>query len=127
MEGISQWTPIILMMLALYFLFILPQSRKAKKEKKFLSSLKNGDLVVTKSGMHGKIIEVNDRKEHCDVVKTYHSESKSDRKEIKLFFPVTVTFYDDDKNLIEKVMDSEKDLQELKETCEQKDTKERKN
>ena len=75
----------------------------------------------------GKIIEVNDRKEHCDVVKTYNSESKSDRKEIKLLFPVRVTFYDDDKNLIEKVMDSEKDLQELKETCEQKDTKERKN
>ncbi len=75
----------------------------------------------------GKIIKVNDRKEHCDVVKTYNSESKSDRKEIKLLFPVTVTFYDDDKNLIEKVMDSEKDLQELKETCEQKDTKERKN
>ena len=75
----------------------------------------------------GKIIEVNDRKEHCDVVKTYNLESKSDRKEIKLLFPVTVTFYDDDKNLIEKVMDSEKDLQELKETCEQKDTKERKN
>ena len=75
----------------------------------------------------GKIIKVNDRKEHCDVVKTYNSESKSDRKEIKLIFPVTVTFYDDDKNLIEKVMDSEKDLQELKETCEQKDTKERKN
>ena len=75
----------------------------------------------------GKTIEVSDRKEHCDVVKTYHSESKSDRKEIKLIFPVTVTFYDDDKILIEKVMDSEKDLQELKETCEQKDTKERKN
>ena len=74
----------------------------------------------------GKTIEVNDRKEHCDVVKSYHTEIKSDRKKIKLSFPVTVTFYDD-KNLIEKVMDSEKDLQELKETCEQKDTKERKN
>ena len=65
MEGISQWTPIILMIFALYFLFILPQSRKAKKEKKFLSSLKNGDLVVTKSGMHGKIIEVNNSKKKC--------------------------------------------------------------
>ena len=61
MEGISQWTPIILMIFALYFLFILPQSRKAKKEKKFLSSLKNGDLVVTKSGMHGKILDFSDK------------------------------------------------------------------
>lgn len=75
----------------------------------------------------GKTVEVENRKEHCEVVKTYHSKSKSLRKEIKILFPVTVTFYDDNKNLIEKVMDSEKELQELKETCEQKDTKESKN
>ncbi len=75
----------------------------------------------------GKTVEVENRKEHCEVVKTYHSKSKSSRKEIKILFPVTVTFYDDNKNLIEKVMDNEKELQELKETCEQKDTKERKN
>ena len=29
--------------------------------------------------------------------------------------------------MIEKVMDNEKDLQELKETCEQKDTRDKKN
>lgn len=75
----------------------------------------------------GKTVEVENRKEHCEVVKTYHSKSKSHKKEIKILFPVTVTFYDDNKNLIEKVMDSEKELQELKETCEQKDTKESKN
>ena len=78
MEGISQWTPIILMIFALYFLFILPQSRKAKKEKKFLSSLKNGDLVVTKSGMHGKIIEVNDTKNTC-VILTMAGKIKFDK------------------------------------------------
>ena len=77
MEGISQWTPIILMIFALYFLFI-PQSRKAKKEKKFLSSLKNGDLVVTKSGMHGKIIEVNDTKNTC-VILTMAGKIKFDK------------------------------------------------
>jgi hypothetical protein len=76
---------------------------------------------------NGKTVEVENRKKHCEVVKTYHSKSKSLRKEIKILFPVTVTFYDDNKNLIEKVMDNEKELQELKETCEQKDTKERKN
>ena len=78
MEGISQATPIILMIFALYFLFILPQSRKAKKEKKFLSSLKNGDLVVTKSGMHGKIIEVNDTKNTC-VILTMAGKIKFDK------------------------------------------------
>ena len=81
MEGISQWTPIILMMFALYFLFILPQSRKAKKEKKFLSSLKNGDLVVTKSGMHGKVVEINDGNNTCVLV-TMAGKIKFDKSAI---------------------------------------------
>ena len=72
-------------------------------------------------------MEVSDRKEHCEVVKSFHSKNKSDRKEIKISFPVTVLLYDDSKNMIEKVMDNEKDLQELKETCEQKDTRDKKN
>ena len=83
MEGISQWTPIILMIFALYFLFILPQSRKAKKEKKFLSSLKNGDLVVTKSGMHGRVLEVNDNNNTC-VLETMAGKIKFDRSAISL-------------------------------------------
>lgn len=75
----------------------------------------------------GAIVEVSDRKEHCEVVKSFYSKNKSDRKEIKISFPVTVLLYDDSKNMIEKVMDNEKDLQELKETCEQKDTRDKKN
>ena len=60
MEGFGQFLPIILLFTAMYFLFLLPQSRKAKKEKQFVSNIKNGDMVVTKSGMHGKIGEIND-------------------------------------------------------------------
>ena len=60
MEGFGQFLPIMLLFIAMYFLFILPQSRKAKKEKKFISNIKTGDRVVTKSGMHGKIVEIND-------------------------------------------------------------------
>ena len=68
MEGFGQFLPIILLFIAMYFLFILPQSKKAKKEKKFISNIKTGDRVVTKSGMHGKIVEINDNNNTCVLV-----------------------------------------------------------
>ena len=40
MEGFGQFMPIILLFLAMYFLFILPQSKKAKKEKNFIKNVK---------------------------------------------------------------------------------------
>ena len=36
---------------------ILGPMRKQKKEKKFLTQLKKGERVVTKSGLHGKIVD----------------------------------------------------------------------
>ncbi len=34
--------------------------RRAKRERKFKNGLKKGDLVVTKGGIHGRVIELND-------------------------------------------------------------------
>ena len=34
--------------------------KKQKQEKKFAGALKTGDKVVTKSGLHGKILNLND-------------------------------------------------------------------
>ena len=50
---------------ALFFLMILGPMRRQKKEKIFLNGLKRGDRVITKSGMHGKIIEVVDGSDTC--------------------------------------------------------------
>ena len=44
---------------------ILGPMRRQKKEKNFLNGLKRGDRVITKSGMHGKIIEVVDGSDTC--------------------------------------------------------------
>lgn len=38
---------------------IRPQMQRQKKEKKFAEALKRGDRVVTKSGLHGKVLELN--------------------------------------------------------------------
>lgn len=51
----------VLMFGVLFFLIILPQSRKQKKHIAFLESLEKGDDVVTQSGLHGKIYGVADK------------------------------------------------------------------
>ena len=81
MEGFGQFLPIILLFTAMYFLFLLPQSRKAKKEKQFVSNIKNGNRVVTKSGMHGKIVEINDANNTCVLI-TMAGKIKFDKSAI---------------------------------------------
>jgi len=44
-----------------YFFMIRPQMKKQKAEKQFRDSLQKGDKVVTIGGIHGKILEANDR------------------------------------------------------------------
>ena len=45
---------------------------------KFKNALKKGDLVVTKGGIHGKIIEVNDSNDTC-VIETMAGKVKMER------------------------------------------------
>jgi len=45
----------------MYFLMIRPQQKRQKETQKMLSELKNGDKVVTSSGMHGRIISTDDK------------------------------------------------------------------
>lgn len=47
------------MILVFYFFMIRPQLRRQKQEKKFQEELKRGDWVVTSSGIHGKVFEIN--------------------------------------------------------------------
>ena len=60
-EGLSGQLPFLLLMLVVFFFFIiLPQQRRQKKEKNFMNSMKKGDRIITKSGVHGKVMELND-------------------------------------------------------------------
>ena len=49
----------MLMFAVVYFLMIRPQMQKVKQEKSFVDSLKKGNRVITKGGIHGKVLEVN--------------------------------------------------------------------
>jgi preprotein translocase subunit YajC len=60
MGDISQMLPLLLLFVVMYFFLIRPGLQKQKKEKKYLEALKTGDKVVTKSGLHGKLLSLND-------------------------------------------------------------------
>jgi preprotein translocase subunit YajC len=44
-----------------YFFMIRPQQQKAKEQKSFIESLKEGDKVVTIGGQHGKVVSVREK------------------------------------------------------------------
>ena len=54
------WLPMVLIVVIFYFLMILPAQRRQKKVNQMLSALKNGDKVITNSGIFGTIVGVED-------------------------------------------------------------------
>ncbi|CUS93705.1 protein translocase subunit yajC [Candidatus Kryptonium thompsonii] len=47
--------------LIFYFLIIRPQQKRAKEHQKLIESLKKGDKVITSSGIHGKVVGLDDK------------------------------------------------------------------
>jgi preprotein translocase subunit YajC len=83
MESIGQFLPFIAIFAVMYFFMIAPQMKRAKQEKKFAAELKRGDRVITKSGMHGKVSELNDKDNSC-VIETSAGKIKFDRSAISM-------------------------------------------
>ncbi len=83
MESLSSILPILAMFAVVYFFMIAPQMKKAKNEKKFAAELKRGDRIVTLSGLHGKILELNDKDNSC-VIETLSGKLKFDRAAISM-------------------------------------------
>src|ERR1035437_9911061 len=59
--GASTLIMIGLMVIVFYFFMIRPQMKKAKTEKQFKETVQKGDKIITIGGVHGKILEVNDK------------------------------------------------------------------
>ena len=74
---------LLLMVVVFVFFIILPQQRRQKKEKNFINSLKRGDKVITKSGMHGKVMELNDKDDSC-VIETLAGKIKMEKSSLSL-------------------------------------------
>lgn len=81
--SVGQFSPYILMFVVIYFFFLRPQMKRQKQELNFAKEIKKGDKVITKSGMHGKITELNDADNTC-VVETGAGKIKFERSSLSL-------------------------------------------
>ena len=53
--------PMVLIVVIMYFMLIRPQQQTAKRQAKLLEGLKNGDRVVTSSGIVGIVITIKEK------------------------------------------------------------------
>ena len=74
-----------LLLIAFVFLFfiVIPQSRRNKKEKNFLNNLKRGDRIITKSGLHARVIEFDNKNNTC-IVETMGGKLKIEKAAISV-------------------------------------------
>ena len=59
-DMLIQFLPLVGLVVLFYFLMIRPQQRRMKAHQAMLGGLKRGDLVILSSGVHGKIVRVED-------------------------------------------------------------------
>lgn len=82
-DQIGQFLPMILIFAVAYFFMIRPQIKRQKDEKKFAKALKKGDKIVTKSGLYGKVVDLNDKDFSC-IIETMAGRMKFDRSAISM-------------------------------------------
>lgn len=73
----------ILIFVVIFFFMIRPQMKKQKEEKKFGESLKKGDKIVTKSGLHGKVFDFSEKLDAV-IVETGAGKMTFDKSAISL-------------------------------------------
>lgn len=80
--GLMSMLPLLAMILVIYLFMIRPQLSKQKKERKFQSNIAKGKRVVTTSGIHGKIAELNN--DGTILIETGAGKMKFERTAISL-------------------------------------------
>lgn len=61
MGELGSFLPLLLIFAVVYFFMIRPQMKRQKQEQSFITNLKKGDKVVTKSGLHGKVLDFSEK------------------------------------------------------------------
>lgn len=63
-DPLAQMLPTMIMLVAIvfifYFMMIRPQKKRQEAHRKLLDSLRRGDKVVTASGIHGTVADVEE-------------------------------------------------------------------
>ncbi len=55
------FAPILIVMVIFYLLIFMPMKKRQKKTEAMISALKNGDRVITSSGIYGVVAGVKDK------------------------------------------------------------------
>jgi len=58
--GLTQFMPLLILLVIFYFLLIRPQQKRAKEHKEMVNNLKKGNRIVTSGGIHGTIASLDD-------------------------------------------------------------------
>ncbi|MCT8977177.1 preprotein translocase subunit YajC [Clostridium sp. CX1] len=61
MKLLIQLSPILFMMLFFYLIIFIPENKRKKKYRAMLDNLKVNDEIMTKGGIVGKIVNIQDR------------------------------------------------------------------
>ncbi len=64
---LALFPPMIMMFLIFYFVLIRPQKKKQDEQRQMMDNLKEGDNVVTLSGIHGTIKKLKDDLVHLQI------------------------------------------------------------
>ena len=81
--SLASMLPFLAIIVVFYFFMIRPQMSRAKKEKAFQTEIKKGAKVVTSSGIHGKIAEINSA-DNTITVETGAGKIKFERSAISM-------------------------------------------
>ncbi len=75
--------PFLAIIVVFYFFMIRPQMSRQKKEKAFQAEIKKGSKIVTSSGIHGKIAEINNS-DNTVTIETGAGKIKFERSAISM-------------------------------------------
>jgi preprotein translocase subunit YajC len=67
--GLTNFVPILLIFVIMYFLMIRPQQKKAKEHKAMIAAVRRGDQIITGGGLIGKVSKVSDGEVEIEVAK----------------------------------------------------------
>jgi len=82
MGAIQDFLPFILLFAVMYLFLIRPQMKRQKQEKQFVNEIGVGDRVITKSGLHGKIMSLHD--DGTCVIETSAGKLKYERSALSM-------------------------------------------
>jgi preprotein translocase subunit YajC len=60
-NALIQFAPLVIVVVIFYLLIFMPMKKRQKKVESMIAALKNGDPVITSSGIYGVIAGVKDK------------------------------------------------------------------